>query len=317
MRIVQAGATEIIEQDILKKIELCGRICYKSEEKITETSHIKFVKKLIDRQHLAMLEHAPVVLSVTARVAKGIKKLGHGTFLNVTLNDMESRYLVSGNVRAWYILFTNTAFRKEAEEIIVQCEKYMQISLGKEVYSLLFPNLYSCSSYSRDFILTQEQVLALPNLKDYEAMAHLYLTAHFICDRGVSHELVRHRPASFAQESTRYCNYAQDKHGNEITVIDPGFTGMPRTLWEYVMGEAESAYFNLLSSGYAPQEARGVLPTDLKTEVVMSCSLGEWQHVINLRYHGTTGAPHPHMKAVMAIWYNIVMNKEGYNVWLK
>lgn len=317
MKLVQAGVSEITEQDILKKIELCGRICYKSEDKITEESCKGFVARLVRSQHYAMLEHAPVVLSVTARVAKGIKRLGHGTFLNVTLNDMDSRYLISGNIRAWLTLFTTKEYRKENFELIEQCEKFMQISLGEEVYSILFPNVYTCSSYSRDFILTQEQILALPNLKDYEAAAHLYLTAHFICDRGVSHELVRHRPASFAQESTRYCNYAQEKYGKEISFIDPGITGITNTIVEYIFQAAEEAYFNMLNGGHTPQVARLVLPTALKTEVVMTCCLGEWQHVINLRYHGTTGAPHPDMKKVMSYWYEYICTKEGYNRWIK
>lgn len=316
MKVINASVTEIQEQDILKKIELCGRICYKSEDKITDTSCIDFVKMLISRQHLAMTEHAPLVLVVTQRIAAGIKRLGHGSFLNVTMNTYSNRYIVSGNVRAWYTLFTNKEKYDIPIEIISRCESYMQMSMGTELYSLLFPTGHKCAD-NKNYLLTQEDVLTLPNLTVEEAEAHLYLTAHFICDRGVSHELVRHRPASFAQESTRYCNYARDIFGKEITVIDPDFFGSAKIVWTHAMREAEAAYFNLLDWGLTPQEARGVLPTDLKTEVVMTCNLGEWQHVINLRYHGTTGAPHPHMLKVMTMWYELVMAKEGYNKWLK
>lgn len=316
MRVINASVSEIQEQDILKKIELCGRICYKSENKITETSCVDFVKMLINRQHLAMTEHAPLVLAVTQRMAVGILKLGHGTFLNVTMNTQEDRYLVSGSVRAWHTLFVNSDPHGLVDDVISRCESYMQMSLGKDLYSLLFPNAHKHAA-DKNYLLTQEDVLNLPNLRPEEAMAHLYLTAHFICDRGVSHELVRHRPASFAQESTRYCNYARDTFGKEITLIDPEFTGPAHVKWLKAMTLVEQTYFALLSDGLPPQEARGVLPTDLKTEVVMTCNLREWQHVINLRYYGVTGAPHPHMVKVMTIWYELVKAKEGYKEWIK
>lgn len=316
MEVVKANVTEIQENDILKKIELCGRICYKSEDRITEESCIDFVKMLIKRQHFAMTEHAPLVLSVTRRMAEGILKLGHGTYLNITLNGLEERYIVSGNVRSWYNLFTNEEFRKKSGALLKHYEIYLQMSLGKELYSIFFPNVYKHTE-SNNYLVTQDEILNLPNLQAYEAEAHLYLTAHFTCDRGVSHELVRHRPASFAQESTRYCNYGLDKFGGEIAVIDPEFEGSAAVMWSAAMLKAERTYFSLLDWGLTPQEARGVLPTDLKTEIVVTCNLAEWQHIINLRYHGTTGAPHPHMLKVMTMWYELVMSKEGYNKWIK
>lgn len=316
MNVVKASVSEIKEQDILKKIELCGRICYKSEDKITETSCKDFVEMLIKRQHLAMTEHAPLVLSVTRRVAEGIVRLGHGTYLNVTINPKYDRYIISGSVRSWLNLFTNKTYRKISESPIKTCEVYMQMSLSKELYSLLFPNTYKRMA-DFNYLLSPEDILAIPELQDYEAKAHLYLTAHFICDRGVSHELVRHRPASFAQESTRYCNYSRDVFGKEITFIDPEFEGSAANMWVGAMLKAERTYFDMLNWGLVPQDARGVLPTDIKTEVVMTCNLEEWQHVFNLRYHGTTGTPHPHMLKVMTMWYNYVMSKEGYNLWVQ
>lgn len=135
---------------------------------------------------------------------------------------------------------------------------------------------------------------------------HISISVKFICDRGVSHELVRHRIASYAQESTRYCNYSSGKHGNEITVIEPCFfkEGTPEYLaWYSSCMEAEKAYMELLSMGRTPQEARSVLPNSLKTEIVATMNLREWIHFFNLRALGTTGAPHPQMKelAVMVL----------------
>lgn len=318
MKIIDANAIELEEQDILKKIERCGRVCYKSEGQITEGSAYAFVDKLIKRKHFAMTEHAPIVLRVTERIANSILRLGHGTFLNVTLNGTEERYIISGNVRAWYNLLNGAEFVKAAGAVIKTLSVYLQTSLGIEIFTLLFgkENRHTINT-TGNYILSQKDILALPNLTEKEALSHLYLTCLFTCDRGVSHELVRMRTASFAQESTRYCNYSKEKFGNEITVIDPHFTGSANMMWFAACHKAEDKYFKMLDWGLTPQQARTVLPNSLKTEIVMSCNLAEWQHVFDLRYHGTTGAPHPQMLEVMSIWYNIVKAKKGYNRWIK
>jgi thymidylate synthase (FAD) len=135
----------------------------------------------------------------------------------------------------------------------------------------------------------------------HEAMLeHASLTVRFIVDRGVSHELVRHRVASYAQESTRYCNYSQDKFGNEITVVRPLWLkdGLAKDLWETACENAEESYFSLLAEGWTPEEARTVLPNSLKTEVVMTANMREWRHFFRLRALGETGKPHPQMEEV-------------------
>lgn len=140
-------------------------------------------------------------------------------------------------------------------------------------------------------------------------MGHLSVTEHslvtvrFICDRGVSHEIVRHRIASYSQESTRYCNFAKDKFGNEITVIKPCFweeDSDEYCLWHDAMLDAEKGYFRLLEAGASPQEARSVLPNSLKTEIIVSMNFREWRHFFQLRAIGTTGKPHPQMKQLAA-----------------
>lgn len=187
MKIINASYEILtpIRDDELKGIERAGRTCYKSEDKITEDSARKFVKQLIDRGHLAMLEHS-------------------------------------------------------------------------------------------------------------------FLSVKFICDRGVSHELVRHRLASFAQESTRYCNYSQDRFGKELTFIKPCFwdemTDGCYTDWERAMSYAERQYFTLIKNGATPQEARSVLPNSIKTEVVMTANYREWRHFFSLRAARATGPAHPQME---------------------
>jgi len=178
--------TQETEIDILKKIEYAGRICYKSEDKITDESAIKFCQTLFDRKHFAMFEHAS-------------------------------------------------------------------------------------------------------------------LSVKFVVDRGVSHELVRHRIAAYAQESTRYCNYSKDKFGNEISVIDVSqHFKNPESfnVWFDACKSCETAYFKLIELGETPQIARAVLPTCLKTEIVCTYNIREFIHFMNLRALGATGAPHPQMLEV-------------------
>lgn len=135
--------------------------------------------------------------------------------------------------------------------------------------------------------------------RGHEAMIeHSGFTVRFIVDRGVSHELVRHRIASFAQESTRYCNYSKDKHGNEITVIKPFFfeeKSDEYLAWCNNMAIAELGYLGLLKQGATPQEARSVLPNSTKTEVMMTANFREWRSFFKLRI--AKGA-HPQMREV-------------------
>lgn len=174
---------DLNQSEILKKIELCGRVCYKSEDRITDESAETFVKRIIESGHHSVLEHVS-------------------------------------------------------------------------------------------------------------------FTVKFICDRGVSHEIVRHRIASYSQESTRYCNYGKDGFGGEITVIEPCFLALGSEAyleWQMACKNAEDAYFNLLGIGLKPQEARSVLPNSLKTEVVMTANIREWLHFFKLR---CSPAAHPQMREV-------------------
>ena len=136
--------------------------------------------------------------------------------------------------------------------------------------------------------------------RGHEAMLeHSSLSVKFICDRGVSHELVRHRLASFAQESTRYCNYSKDKFGKELTFIKPKFFEEGTDsykYWENAMADAENYYFSMLDFGCTPQEARSVLPNSIKTEVVMTANYREWRHFFWLRAARKTGPAHPQME---------------------
>ena len=135
-------------------------------------------------------------------------------------------------------------------------------------------------------------------------LEHLSMTVRFICDRGVTHELVRHRLCAFSQESTRYCNY---KGGVTFIIppwvpLEPGEYGIVNNLkgttrrWFMAMIEAEEVYIGLISLGWTPQQARSVLPNALKTEIVVTANMREWRHIFKLR---TSKAAHPQMREIM------------------
>lgn len=251
-----------------RQIERAGRVCYKSEDKITETSAKEFVERMIKSGHGAMLEHSTVYLKLLD-----------------TLDNMSliNRY-------------------KE--------NKYSIIKEGTEEY-----NCHGDAIYGRSTCITTNYRVLVENnwLDDLEYLCEptefheKRITVKFICDRGVSHEFVRHRVFSFAQESTRYCNYSKDKFGNELTFITPCWIGKEQenislegrdicgnTYAEVCFKEslikAEKSYFTLLKEGWKPQEARAVLPNSLKTELVMTGFMNDWEHFFKLR---DAGSAHP------------------------
>lgn len=266
-------------EGVYKHIEKVGRVCYKSEDKITEDSAKPFVDRMIKSGHGAMLEHGTVYLYVRRKGNESLEV---------------DRYLMNP--------YSRVIFRQ-------------------------FPN-------SRDmeiYITTNLRVLVENGwLKDLEYICEptefheRRVTVHFVCDRGVSHEFVRHRVMSFAQESTRYCNYSKDKFGNELTFIIPCWLDIPTghyVYWDgdwcdidkmkiqlpegehkdidaflWTLNNAETHYTLLINSGWKPQEARAVLPNSLKTELVVTGFTSDWNHFFDLRARGTTGAPHPQAK---------------------
>ena len=148
----------------------------------------------------------------------------------------------------------------------------------------------------------------------HEAMLeHVSMTVKFIVDRGVSHEIVRHRLASFAQESTRYCDYSKDKFDHSITFIRPYYLrdkpSEAYSYWLNAMNKCEDMYFALMDAGCTPQEARAVLPNSTKTELIMTANIREWRHFFKLRAAGITGKPHPQMLEVAVPLLKECINK--------
>lgn len=144
--------------------------------------------------------------------------------------------------------------------------------------------------------------------RGHEAMIeHAVATFRFVCDRGVTHELVRHRLCAFGQESTRYCNYGKDKFGNEIAVIRP--PGLTNEQWDRrkdVYQAIQDAYMRELSEGIKPQIARGLLPISVKTEIVTTANFREWRHILRLR---TAQPAHPQIRIAMKQVYDVFAKK--------
>ena len=142
-----------------------------------------------------------------------------------------------------------------------------------------------------------EKMVAMPCKNHHYAMIeHISLSIKFITDRGVANEIVRHRIGSYAQESTRYCNYSKDKFDNQITVIDHGYTDDLRAYWLDAVEDAETSYQIMVAKGATPEQARDVLPLCLKTEIVCTWNLREWHEVLRLR---TAKDAHPAIRALM------------------
>lgn len=266
-------------EGIYKQIERVGRVCYKSEDKITEDSAKPFVDRMIKSGHGAMLEHGTVYLYIRRKGNESLEV---------------DRYLMNPYSKVVFIQSLNSR----------DMEIYITTNLRVLVENGWFDDLkYICEPTE----FHEKRV-----------------TVHFVCDRGVSHEFVRHRVMSFAQESTRYCNYSKDKFGNELTFIKPCWLDIPTGQYVYWDGDwcdinkmkiqlpegehkdidaflwtlnnAETHYTLLINSGWKPQEARAVLPNSLKTELVVTGFTSDWNHFFDLRARGTTGAPHPQAK---------------------
>lgn len=316
MRVIKAGYEILPKQkNLMKKIELVARTCYKSEDLITEDSCVKMVNNLIQRQHYAMLEHATLVLNVDSNsfndalglvnhLEKGLKlRKDYKTFKSyLNFTDYNAYYIISGNIRAW-LEFLNECV-EAIGKIPLFFKKYLEQNKTDDNL-VLFKSFYQENGGM--FVYPEEeiwccQIKDTSKLSIRERLIHETLSVKFTVDRGVTHELVRMRDCSFAQESTRYCNYSKGKFGNEITVIKPCFWNEDTEVFnEWKMGceESEKSYFILLNEGATPQEARDVLPTSVKADIIMTTNIREWVHILELRALGITGKPHPQMEEVM------------------
>lgn len=344
MRFVRQ-CVEIFEQpscsytDIAKQIERCGRICYKSEDKVTETSAVPFLERMVASNHLAMCEHGTVYLKIL---------IG-----SPVIDDDKDKIELKS-------FFMNNHFSR-LNRIKYKEGNYIDDDEA-DIKQYVAQN-GACNVY---YITTNYRVLLENNLleKCQEYICEKTdkhtprVTVHFVTDRGVWNESIRHRSIqrtddgvfdivvdyetekefSFAQESTRYCNYARDKFNHELTFVIPSwFKSMhsikdivsiverPWRIWENLykrfsnkypkrdvewvkaMKDSENRYFNMIEFGCKPEEARTALNNSLKTELIMSGFVDEtgWLHFFDLRYLGKTGKPQKEMKDLATMTFEL------------
>lgn len=287
MKFVESKASSISENNPYKQVERIGRICYKSEDKITNTSYIKFYEMLKNNEHFAMLEHGWITYRIDSRdVMSSI-----GSFRVITTPWVKYGYYKD-------ILYVSVSLSHLYNPIYSNVEFF-------SIFRQIAENTYLNAQHRLDNPFSISIAEPPEILKDRLT----FKSIHFICDRGVSHELVRHRCA-VAQESTRYCNYTKDKFGNEIAYVYPSkFNEWSDDIREKFLRDLqlqEMLYMDLISNKIPPEQARACLPTCLKTEVVLTMNIEQWQHFIDVRYKGTTGKPHPDMVQVTKFIPNIL-----------
>lgn len=271
------GAVPTDYENALKFIEKCGRLCYKSEDKITEGSAEPFVRRLIKSGHLAMVEHSCFVVKclMPRTIRFDVLHLAAGKYLNIA-HVGEDLY-VGGNLTAWAQAYERWGYDDFFDPFLLQ-------------YGDLF-----------GFRVPYTAQLVWKACPHYEIPYELHrFSVKFTCNRAVSHELVRHRPPSFAQVSQRYVNYG----GKEMEFITPQgymsdkWTDEAAIAFEEHLKYSEKIYQKLLSEGLEPQRARAVLPNATAAEIVVTCDAAEWQHIKNLR---TSPAADPEMQRAMSM----------------
>ena len=277
------------EGKVLEQIERCGRVCYKSEDKITPESAIPFIKGIIKRGHESVIEMANFVFEVESKEREEFFSF----FENIprfcqSSNLGESKYLISGNPRS----FRDLAKRFPENQVIIA----IRDEIFKK-YPIFFEDIET-GALKKEVSARMLSPTEIDSLDTGLLVKHRCLLAHITVNRAVTHELVRHRVASYLQESQRYCRYGEERFGGEVQFIRPCFFeegSKEYELWEEAMKRTEVLYLELLKTS-SPQAARTVLPNSCKTEIMVHATLEEWQHIFRLR---ASKAADPSMREIM------------------
>lgn len=280
-------------------IELCGRICYDSQDRIEPGSARKFCEKLKKSGHTSAFEHANIVLEVSDKTSVAIKYMaevyeeytGLSSFLRFDPMGKHKRHFVSGNVRAW-----DTVLGYMSKTVFCSAPSCAIDVLGDYFTMFDADSWRKRSWYCHSGKGYTASVIAPDQLPKWAYERHTTATFFITCDRGVSHELVRHRAASFSQQSTRYCK--ANKDGN-IGYIMPSVQCISDSNnWRRVNAsifDAETRYKAMLKDGASPQIARAVLPTCLATKLYMTMTIERWRDFLKLRLDA---AAHPDMRVI-------------------
>ncbi len=280
---------ELDQASLVVRLEACGRICYKSEGMITADSALPFVKKIAEHGHNSVMEMAVVTLGVKC-TDKQLSELLAIEPKYLFLDTHGEELLITGSIRAFRELY-----KRASAVALVQATVAFQV----QTHSYLFEGVWDGGGDVAAGIEVRKLPLAEVEGLPAELLArHRFCGVLFTVNRAVTHEIVRHRPCSYLQESQRYCRYSQDKFGNQVSFIKPMFYeegSEEYSLWRQAMEDTEKIYLKLLE-GSTPQAARTVLPNSCKTEIIVYCNLAEWKHIFSLR---TSKAAEPSMREVM------------------
>jgi thymidylate synthase (FAD) len=283
---------DLDQQSLAIRIEVCGRLCYKSEDKITPESAPPFIRRILKHGHNSVTEMAVLTLKVDVDSDSLVAQLfaAQPKYFQVDRIDKKT-ILMSGSVRAYRELFQANSTLKIVKAIT---------SFLADKHPLFFEDILP----KRGLVPQQGVSVEKIPLSEVEKMPadllakHRYIAVKFTVNRAVTHEMVRHRPCGFLQESQRYCRYSDSKFGSQVTFIKPMFykEGTEEyKLWEQAMMETEKLYIKLLKSS-TPQAARNVLPNSCKTELIVYANLLQWLHMFRLR---TSKGADPSMREVM------------------
>lgn len=297
MKLIKPKAELLLQQPglegVYKQIELAGRTCYKSTDKITENSAKPFVDRMINSNHLAMLEHGTVYLTIPGESepdewGRVFPHTGKGSY---TYNKYSKV-----NWENWWQ--EPIGMQKEFCKAIPRSNMHITTNLRVLVENNWLDDLkYICEP------------------TEYHEKRYTFRLTTSI---GVTRELNRHRVNSIAEQSTRYCNYSKDKFGGEVTFCIPSWLDLKEGSYNWLdyysdefrvvdlsspiedqfvayLFTASNQYIELIDQGWQPQQAREVLPLCTATEIVHTAFASDWKHFFDLRYYGTTGKPHPNM----------------------
>lgn len=284
INICSYAVEKITEPNPNKKLELCGRVCYKTEDMITETSYADMIKKLVNNGHWSVLEHSKIIVrgSRHNQIAEIVNENRFMDFGNSDNDDDDEELLkikqntyldispdlteVKGNIRAFMTIFKNYG-----DDLKVEAQ----------IFKKRFPHI---------FFNVESHDDAKPSIEIHDADCH---TFRITCDRAVANEFVRHRMFSFSQESTRFCNYGKKPMSFILPEPFPWASDKNSSKyikWHNSMQYAQDVYLSMIEDGCKPQEARSVLPCSLKTELIMSGELYQWKDFLRLR---TASGVHP------------------------
>ncbi len=275
---------------LAERLEACGRICYRSEERIEPGSARPFVQRIAEHGHNSVLEMAVVHFRLRCRPEEQ-RQLFAAQPRYLVIDQSDDGLLVTGSIRA----FRELAANREGGLLLMA----MVAQLATEE-----PQLFARQVTADQPPLPEGVEVVRLSLADVEKLPaelllrHRFVSVRMVVNRAVTHELVRHRPCSFLQESQRYCRYSEDKFSNQVTFIKPLFFDPESDeyrIWQEAMELTENRYLKLLETS-SPQAARTVLPNSCKTEIIVYCNLAEWRHILALR---TSAGAEPSMRQIM------------------